>query len=208
MDVDDAALMEAREAVRTAPDYGDPYQVIGKVYAKRNNYRRAFENYRLAVIFAPSKKIYRYNLALSYYNLGDFEGAIKQYDVIRGMWPDDPRSYYLTAKCLVKNKQYDEAVRVVQKAYSFSRYDTQDVLHIGDVLFEQKEYEKAQRVYDLVLQDKDKFEAVHLKLGKTYQALGDVDRARKEYESALSRAPYNNEIKQALEDLSAPAAAH
>ena len=44
---DEAAIRESKEALRVEPDYGPAYNMLGKIYNKRKDYQKAFENYRL-----------------------------------------------------------------------------------------------------------------------------------------------------------------
>ncbi len=162
--LDDQAIAEAQEAIRVAPGYGDPYDLIGKIYAKRRQYEHAFENFRVAALAQPRKKSVRHNLALAYFDLEYYEGAIKQYHAIITLWPQDPKAYFLLSKTFAANKQYDEAVNTVKKAHQLRPEDVRDVLGIGDIIYKQGGYIRAKEVYMLVLESEKDGDTVKKKL--------------------------------------------
>jgi len=80
--LDDAALAEAQEAVKTTPNYREPYKIMAKVYANRKDFQKAFENFRIALTFAPNDQRLRINLAQTYYDMEEYEYAIKHLNKI------------------------------------------------------------------------------------------------------------------------------
>lgn len=47
------AIDEAKQALRVRPDCADAYRILGQIYLSKNMYLEAFENSRLAVMYAP-----------------------------------------------------------------------------------------------------------------------------------------------------------
>lgn len=197
----DAAMAEARAALRVSPRYVEPYKVLGKVYAEQKDFRRAFENFRIATVLAPRDKQVRLNLATSYYDLGAYGYAIEQFQKIIDRWPQDPKAYFRIARALVKTRQYPQAYEALQKGFRIDPKTTQDVLKIGDLALDAGQADLAKRIYDMVLDSKEMPERVHLKLGQWYQRQGDLAAARAEIEKGLRIKPDDKDLKKAYEEL-------
>ncbi|MCK5260187.1 MAG: tetratricopeptide repeat protein [Candidatus Omnitrophica bacterium] len=201
LELDDAALKELEESIRVDPFYADAHDLSGKIYAKRKEHKKAFEHFRIAVTASPRKKEMRYNLALSYFDLGEYEGAARQYKTITAMWPYDPKGYFLLTKNYIMNEQYAQAVQTLEQAHQLSPRDVKDPLELGDMMFERKAYPEAKAAYLMALKTDKKPETIHEKLGFVSLATGDKVQAKKEFEKVLTVTPENEEIKEALKSL-------
>jgi len=178
---DDQAFEEASAALKVSPGYVDPYKIIGKVYGKRQQYEQAFENFRIAAMIIPGDVETRFNLALAYDNLGDYEGAVKQYKIINQQDPQNPRGHFLLSRVYIKNKQYPEALAILKKAHQIVPQASKELLELGDLLYEAKEFGTAKEVYTLALETKKDLANVHKKLGLSYQSLGLNELAQEQF---------------------------
>lgn len=195
------ALEELEEAIRVDPFYGDAHDLIGKIYAQKGQYRQAFEHFRIAVTISPGNKEMRHNLALSYYDLKDKKGAIKQYEKIIYMWPNDPKGHFLIAKTYVADEQYLKALEALKRAYRLSPQSVGDLLELGDMMFEQEAYGQAAEAFRLILEAGEETAVIYKKLGHVSLAMGDREQAKYEFEKALALAPDDEDIMGALQDL-------
>ena len=85
--------------MKIEPDIIDVYQMLGDIYGHQKQYRKAFENYRIAVVSASGDINNRMRLAWSYEKLGDYTGAIKQYERILAGKPNDVKILGKIKKC-------------------------------------------------------------------------------------------------------------
>ncbi len=83
------ALKEAALALKVDPDDALAYRITGRIYGQRKNYRKAFENYRLAAMLAPGDRPSRLGLAWSYEHMGNNRGALLQYQRLLADKPKD-----------------------------------------------------------------------------------------------------------------------
>lgn len=203
LDLYEPALGEALAALKAAPDYSEPYNLIGGLYGKMKEYRKAFEYLRIAAMYAPRDRKARFNFALAYYDLGEYVYASEQYKKIINTWPDNPKGYYLLARTYIKDKQYEEGTNSLKKAFSLDPQAVEDLVKIGDVFLEEKQYDKAREVFSMGVKAGKKQDLVHLKLGSVYQAEGDDKSAREEFEKGLAVNPQNEDIKKKLKELPA-----
>jgi tetratricopeptide (TPR) repeat protein len=84
-------------------------------------------------------------------DLGEYDGAVQQYQEIIQLWPNDPKGYYFLAQIYAKKGESEKAFEVVQQAYQKDPRALADLMIIGDVLLEGSAYSTARKVYELVL---------------------------------------------------------
>ena len=198
LDLDDQSLAEAREAIRIAPGYGDVHELMGKIYSKRKQYDEAFMHFRVAALGMPNNKQTRHNLALCYFDMGKYEGAIKQYLRIIELWPADPKGYFLLAKTYAKDRQYDRAVNTLRKAHQMRPDDARDIVGVGDIIYDQGDHARAKEVYILALDAKKDPGLVHKKLGFVYKAMGERPKALEEFRQSFALNAVDEEVKKEL----------
>jgi tetratricopeptide (TPR) repeat protein len=197
----DAAFAELGEAIRADPFYADAHDLMGKIYAKKKDFRKAFEHFRIAVMGSPQGKEMRHNLALVYFDLGEYKGAVTQYEIITTVWPNDPKGYFLLAQAHVMDQNHPEAMAILKKAHLLSPGSVKDFLRLGDVMSEQKAYPEAKQAYEMALEAGQQPEVVYRKLGFLSLEMGDRQRAKEAFLKALSVTPDDEEIKKILEGL-------
>jgi len=197
---DEAAKAEVLEAIRIEPAYTNAYAILGKIEAKKKDYKKAFENFRKAAIGSPRNKKIRFNLALTYLDLGEYQGAIGQYKAVRYIWPTDPKAVFFLAKAYAHNQEYDEALKILKEAVQMAPSATTDTLSIGDVVFSYDQFDLAKDFYELA-HGKSKKAEVYKKIAQCYQSMGDVTEAKQQWEEALALDPDNEEIKKEIEAL-------
>jgi len=189
MDFDDAALEEARAALEINPSYAKSYELIGKIYSKREDHEESFRNFRVAATIKPSDKNLRYNLGLSLMDLQKYPEAIKEYQEISKIWPKDPKAAFLLSKAYVQNQQFDEGLNILRHAHQMDPQDAMDIILIADLIFEAKEYEKAKEAYQLAFETKRDLHVIHKKFGDLFEAMGDPVKAGQAYNMARQLEP-------------------
>ena len=172
---DKAAAREIGFALKVTPVYKEPYKLLGKIFAKHKQYQQAFENFRIAVLFDHFDRGTRHNLALSYYDLGEYKYAADQYQRIINQWPKDPKAHFRMARCLIKMEKYDTAMEFIKVAHELKPKNVKDILKLGEMMEEQGQHEMALAVYRLGLETEAKLDETHHRMGLVYQALGDEE---------------------------------
>lgn len=86
--LEEPALKELEGARRIAPDAIEIYEMLGDIYGRQKKYRKAFENFRVALMYSPGNRTNRKRLAWCYERLGNHEQALKQYE---RLLEDDPK---------------------------------------------------------------------------------------------------------------------
>ena len=187
---DDAALHEAEDALKVSPGVAEPYKIMGKIYGKREDHEKAFEHFRLATMIDSGNTEVRTDLGLAYEKLGDFKGAIKQYQKIINSDPRGPKGYFQLARAYAREKKYEDVIKSLNQAHRLDSTDVMDLLKIGDVVYDQQDFNVAKEVYLMALTTKKDLANIHNKLGLCYQALGEKKLAQEEFGKAnLKESP-------------------
>ena len=72
-----------QEAIRSQPDWVEPYLHLGRTYFVQHKYRQAAELYQKALTFAPQRKEIYTQWASALEKAGDYQGAIKALQTLR-----------------------------------------------------------------------------------------------------------------------------
>jgi len=197
----DAAIAEAEEAIKIDPGYPGPYKILGKVYGVRKNYKKSFENFRIASLYETGNRNVRYNLALSYFDMKEYEGAVHQYKKLIKHRPKDPKAHFLIARAYLKNKELSKSMEALTKAHELQPENVNDLLNMGELYFKDDKIEEAKLTMDMALKTEKKQDEVHNKLGRIYEVLGEKEKAKAEYNEALEINPDNEKVKKNLKKL-------
>lgn len=206
IDLDGPAMAELEEALKVAPNYVEPFKLMGRIYSKQKKFEQAFENLRIAAVMAPNDRTIRQNLAVAYYDLGEYKYALEQYQRIIDTWPSHPKAYFYMAKTLIKMGRYDEALEHVKQGFAVDVSTVKEMAESGKLFLEAGETAKAKEILELGLTSKEedvKFTDLHERMGELYRQEGDLPKAREELEKALESDPDNEEIRNQLEGLNA-----
>ncbi len=202
--LDDAAVTEARAALEVNPGSIGSYKVIAKVAAKKKDFTTAYENFRLAVTLNFNDQGSRMNMALALMDLKRFDEAAIQYQKIIDIWPSSPKPYIKLAKVEVFRKRYPAAFDLLKKGYELDASSVEDVVAAGDLFFEDKVYDLAEKTYLLVIGRDPQFESAYLKLCQVYERTSEREKAVSLLKKGLQKNPESKELKIRLRLLGTP----
>ncbi len=130
---DEAALKESKEALRVSADYGPAFYMIGKIYDKRKDYKKAFEYYRFAAMYLGDRKS-RVGLAQTYENLKYYNEAVDQYHRVLSAIPKDVQAYFGMARTYAEMGQDKKAEDMLIQAKKLGLEDKVAVQKIHDII--------------------------------------------------------------------------
>jgi tetratricopeptide (TPR) repeat protein len=134
---DEAALKESKEALAVDPAFGPAYVMLGKIYGRRMDYKKAFENYRLGAMFCGDPQA-RLGLAQSYEHLKDYQGAIREYQRVLENNSKNTQGYFGMARTLAEMGQDKKALDMIAQAVKLGLEDKIDVQKIHDIINSKK----------------------------------------------------------------------
>ncbi len=134
----DLAFKLSQEALKVNPYDADSFRILGEIYESKQDYQRAFENFRIAVILRPYDLKVRLQLARSYLRLKDYDGALMQFD---RAWEIDPKSakvYFGFAEGFALKGKTSKALDNLKKAQELDPKDKVAVKRIRDIIEKNK----------------------------------------------------------------------
>jgi tetratricopeptide (TPR) repeat protein len=134
---DEAALKEAKEALRVSADFGPAYNMLGRIYDKRKDFKKAFENYRLAAMYGNDRQA-RLGLAQSYEHLKYYNEAVSQYQRLIDASSKDTEGFFGMARSYAEMSQDSKALEMLARAQKMGLEDKVDVKRIHDIINNRK----------------------------------------------------------------------
>jgi len=189
----DKAEEEINEALRINPHHPDPYRLLGQIHVKRKEWSEAFEDLRKAKLLAPGDMRVRYLLGVALCHLGELPLAREQALRLRDHDPKNPNGMFLSALIYAKEQRHEDALAFLAKAHHLVPENAQEILRIGDVLFEQRAFAQAKVAYRLALATGRSLKKVRKKLYLCADALGNTPPAgikNKEIETKDNEGQY------------------
>ena len=148
----EAAITEARGALKLDPGAAEPYEIIGKSYFKLERFNEAAENLRLALAISPSNNDLRNKYAISLFNMKLYEEAEKQFLNLKKKTPKDPQIYYWLSQIYEKLNKLTESENAIKKANEYSKNKNLEYLNRWiKILKDLKKKNQVKQVYDLAL---------------------------------------------------------
>jgi|GEM_PF-3433753 len=170
-------VAKCKEAIRLRPDSEKSYFDLGYVYGELGLYRKAIDNYLLAVHFSPNYVDALYNLGSAYANIGQFDKAIATYKKVVVIDPTDDvyRSLGMAYTRLDETKQ---AIEICNQEISSDPKHFEAYFRLGLIYKEIDDHNKATLQFLEVI----KLEPKH---GQAYYYLANSYRHNKLYQKAI-----------------------
>lgn len=197
----DLALGEVDMAARIAPQSVEIYKLRGKIYEAQKNYDQAFLNYRIASSMFPSDGSLRGKLGLAYENIGNYEGAIEQFEKSILYSPQHEESYYSLSRCYARAGKIEKAREFLRKAIAMEPNSSVELLKIGDIMYQQNEFQRALAIYQKALFGKKDWGKVYYRIALAYVALRDLREAKVHFKKSIEVEPDGKYAKKAADKL-------
>lgn len=198
----DLALKDVEMAAKIAPHNLEIYKLRGKIFEVQKKYYDSFINFRIASSMVPADGDLRGKLANAYEHIGDYEGAITQFEKSLRYAPGDGRPLYPLARCYAQLGKIEKAREYLRKAIAANPDNSVELLKIGDIMFQQKEYERALAIYKKALYGAKTLGKVHYRIGLAQLVLRNIDEAKLSFEKSLTVDPDGKYAPKAQSKLS------
>lgn len=170
--------------------------LLSTEYYVQGNRQKAEEETRRALALDPNCLGALINLSQIAYNEGKLDSAIEHLEDARDAVSEGPqqrgymsRIYNNLGSLYAERKEFDLAESCLKQSVEILPYPT-NWFALGNYYFDRGRYEEALQMYELTQsRTSPRYAPVHLKLGRSYDRLGQVERARDEYNKYLDLAP-------------------
>ncbi|MBI5756277.1 MAG: tetratricopeptide repeat protein [Nitrospirae bacterium] len=217
------AITRLKTAVEIVPKYWEAYLLLGEAYEAMGKYEEAREAYRTIVSGAPDtpegreagQRVRKAIMAIHFERAkgllgkGDFEGALREIQMVREIAPDNPVALYNSGVIYDRLERPEEAEEFLKRALQVSPDYVQAHLQLALVYERGQRFEEAREEYKVILSITEKgreADIARVKLGriseiealsgriKNVQQLmsgGDYIEAQKEIEGIITISPGN-----------------
>lgn len=120
----DGAIATYQRALRLAPNRDDLHMQLGKIYTTEARFEEARAEYELAVKYNPSSAN-RYALGQGYLGAGQYDDAIREFEIVRQQDTRDPYGYFGLGQAYAKQGNFDAAIDAFKNATAI-QYDYLD----------------------------------------------------------------------------------
>jgi len=136
--------------------------------------------------------------AEGYLKKGNYNQAIKEFEVVLKKWPDDSRCYNKLGVCYASLRDFIKAKSYLEKALALDLKYPEPYNNLGNICLEEKEYEKSIELYKKALELNPDYAAAHSNLGLAYKRTKRINEAVKHFKSAaeIDRKAPISEIKK------------
>ncbi|MFA7028669.1 MAG: tetratricopeptide repeat protein [Candidatus Cloacimonadaceae bacterium] len=170
------------------PQYGEAYQLLGKWYMERENYRDAIHNLLAAFNFPlePHSREQNYLFAAeTWFYLKNYKSCVEICKNYLRKYPSgrycDSALYYLAESSLFEDntenaKQY--YTELIQQ-YPESKWEDLARFKLAEIYFQASDYKTAEEIYKNITPSPENYSALFLRLAQTYYHQDKYDEAKK-----------------------------
>jgi len=186
----DEAIAEFDRAIAIEPDFARAYTNRGFAYYKKNNIKRAFDDWNKAIELKSDPVAYR-NLGWYYTEKGDYEKAFSACDKAVKLRLDYGHGYECRARVYLRQNNYDKAIedysRVIEIKPEASAYYGRAEAH-----FSKKEYSQAIADFSNGIKLKPTA-AAYVARANAHFNLEQYDQSIEDYDEAIELSPNDAE---------------
>lgn len=170
----------------------------GNYLKEKENYDKALEQYKRALVNAPDDpRIYR-NLGALYFSQKEYDQAILHYEQSINLKPDFFQAIFEAGLTESARKNYQEAADYFQKALELNPDDVQTHYNLGFVYDELGRYRAAAASYQKAIELNPSFERAYNNLGITNLKLRRYNEAEENFLKVLELNPKFKDAAQNL----------
>jgi tetratricopeptide (TPR) repeat protein len=169
------------------PDAAEVRSNLGAALAASNQYARAIEEYKLALLKKPDPQV-RLNLALAYYKTTAYRDAAKELETVHAADPGNRQAVILLADCRLRTGENKKTIDLLTPMHDASPNDVAVDYILGTALARDGQVDTAQQVINPLLTGPDSAEK-HLLMGTTRFAAHDFPGALKDLRIAAEMNP-------------------
>jgi len=132
------------------PNDAEKLTVLGTIYGKHGDFEDALQPLRRAAELAPESPQMQYNLALTYYQMNQFQQARKPLAAAVKRWPDLFQLNALYGAVLLKLGEELPAYQALHHAYQLNPQDsgTEDLLYLATLKLARKDLAQKEKTSD------------------------------------------------------------
>lgn len=186
---EEAVVDYSRELIKVNPGDLEVRMDLGQYLLKRGYYKDALDEFNEVVNRLESYPKAHYFIAKCYIVQEKYGQAIAHADrEIEGN-PNLDSGYYIKGEILRLQGEYQESVKLLEKAISINGESVEGLLALGWIKMRQNYLDTARELYKRALSEDPSIPDIHLQLGHIYRSSGQGKLAVDSYETYLKLYP-------------------
>lgn len=196
------ALPVLDQILKKTPNQVDALLLKSEILKSLNRDAEALNTLERAYAYAPFDIEIANNLAFEYAEAKNPK-VLKLSDSLISMDMSETHAepFYFKALYYSNTNNYAEAIRLLNQAIQRDYYFLDAYMEKGQILFRQKKYTDAMKVFQLAITISPTFADAYYWMGKSKQALGNNKEAKLDYQRAYGLDKSLTEAKEAAESL-------
>lgn len=197
------AIANFHRALKVNPTEPQIWNALGLVYMEAKEYQKAEESFNKALGLDPNFSEARMNLGILYAKQGKYDLALKYLTEAANdeLFAKKHIAYYNLAKVYKALGKDSEYIFHLEKAVNYNPLYVEAQLELAEAYKESKEYEKALKVYELLVNNGYEDPYILYKLAEAYYLVGDYANARAIIRRLLYDYKLAEDQKQKVNDL-------
>jgi len=188
-----AARAMFQKALLINPNYKEAYYGLGMVYGYQNKYEVS-KGYLTKALDIDEKFLTGWKWrAIVHDELGNLDNALQDFSSAISLDPSNDDLYVRRARVFSKKAQYERALQDLLLAKDFNAQNYRIPFYTGKVFSDLEQYENAVVEYSKALKLRGGYGEALVGRAQAYQGLGDVVRAREDYDEAVDKVTYRPE---------------
>ena len=189
----DALIQSNQEVLRQNPNDFEALRALGELYARKNSYTEALENYKKAYELRPQDQQLQLTLARTLSWNKQFEESVEHYRELVRQDPS-PSNLLELARVLSWANRYQASVEVYQQLLQFQPDNQEAHLGMARVLSWSRNYDESLQNYRTVLEQKPQNREARIEYARVHAWKGDLSRAVELYSDLEKLYPKDREV--------------
>ncbi|MCX6089150.1 MAG: tetratricopeptide repeat protein [Candidatus Atribacteria bacterium] len=175
------AIKAFKKVLTLKPEDSESFFYLGMSYAELEDYQNAIKAYQESIRLNLNEPDAENNLARIYYHQQNYDEAIIHYQKAIAIKPDYALAYYNLGVLYSDVGKNDEAIHAYQESIRIDPQDPDALNNLGLIYLDREQYQEAKKYFQQAIDLNPDYNFAHFNLGRTYQALGEREKAYNEY---------------------------
>ena len=181
------ASQKVKRIEMLAPDNEEVYIQKATIVSKGGNHKEAIQNLKIALIHADDKVDIWSMMGMEYLYLDDFENARLSFAKCIEVDYEDYSSLYNVVYCFDMEKDHEQAISFLNAYLDKNPYSEVAWHQLGRQYFVLDRFKEALTCFDYAVLIDESFIGGYLEKAKTYEQLGELEDAIKNYTRTIFR---------------------
>ncbi|HID72247.1 MAG TPA: tetratricopeptide repeat protein, partial [Thermoplasmata archaeon] len=180
------AIKDLDKALELNPNLETAWREKGVALSNLELYDEAIKSFKKAFEIKKDSEAWL-ELGRTYFNIGDYEKALKAYENGTKYFPSEPSGFVGKALSLIELSRFREAEEALLKALELDENNSRTWNHLGNVRYAMGDYEGAITAFNRAISLDKNYSGARFSLAQVLKEMGDIERALEVYDDAVRK---------------------